>query len=93
VKMPPLPPRFILFAKTRPSKCVVLHTAAPPGWPKMDSDSVVVLSFSRPALAKSYAFIQEYEECPGLCGTTFLRVFQKHGGRWAQVGRVILSVS
>ena len=62
-----------------------------PNWEH--DESIVVLTFTRPALANGYAFIEEYEGCPGMCGTTFLRVFRKEHGRWTQVGRTILSVS
>jgi len=54
---------------------------------------MVVLTFTRPALAHGYAFMKEYEACAGLCGTTFLRVFQKRDGKWTQVAQTVLSVS
>jgi hypothetical protein len=92
-RMPPLPPKYIVgHFPPPPPACLVEHVPRPPGWPKAD-DSAVVLSFSRPALANGYAFIEEYEDCPGLCGTTFLRVFRKEHGTWVQVAQRVLSVS
>lgn len=91
-KMPPLPSRFVLFDGTPPPGCVVSHSGGRgPNWQK--DESVVVLSFTRPVLARGYAFLEEYEECPGLCGTTFLRAFRKEGGKWTQVAASPLSVS
>src|SRR5947209_7070906 len=70
--MPLLPARFILIPKAnRPRNCVVDRIPLP-GQPP-SKDSVVVLSFTRPAFAEGYAFIEENEDCPGLCGTIFLR--------------------
>jgi hypothetical protein len=90
--MPRLPKRFVMVGKVLPSECVVSHSGGRgPNW-KHD-ESIVVLTFTRPTLAKGYAFIQEYEECAGLCGTTFLRVFQKRAGKWTQIAQFILSVS
>ena len=90
--MPPLPRKFVLVGKVLPPECVVLHSGGRgPNW--RHDESMVVLTFTRPTLAKGYAFIQEYEECAGLCGTTFLRVFQKRRGKWTQVAQTILSVS
>lgn len=90
--MPRLPAKFVLVDATPPPQCVVSHSAGRgPNW-KQD-EAVVGLSFSRPVLAKGYAFIEEYEECPGLCGTTFLRVFKNSHGKWMQVAVAPLSVS
>ena len=90
--MPPLPKKFVMVGKVLPPECVIPHSGARgPNW--RHDESIVVLTFTRPTLAKGYAFIQEYEECAGLCGTTFLRAFRKHGGKWTQVAQVILSVS
>jgi hypothetical protein len=90
--LPSLPRRFVVFGKTRPRKCVIPHNMVRgPNWRR--DESIVALSFTRPALADGYAFIEEYEECPGLCGTTYLRVFRKQNGKWTQVARSILSVS
>lgn len=89
--MPPLPSRFILFSKEkRPAQCAVQSIALP--GQRVD-ESTVVLSFTEPALANGYAFIEEYENCPGLCGTTFLRTFRKQHGKWVQVARTVLAVS
>ena len=54
---------------------------------------MVVLTFTRPALSNGYAFMEEYEACTGLCGTTLLRVFGKRSGKWTQVAQTVLSVS
>jgi hypothetical protein len=90
--MPPLSEQFVLVGKVLPDECVVPHSGARgPNW--RHDESIVVLTFTRPTLAKHYAFIQEYEECAGLCGTAFLRVFRKRAGDWTQVAQVILSVS
>jgi hypothetical protein len=90
--MPTLPRRFVVFGKTRPPECVIPHNMVRgPNWRR--DESIVALSFTRPALADGYAFIEDYEECSGLCGTTYLRVFRKQNGKWTQVARSILSVS
>jgi hypothetical protein len=88
-----LPPRFVLIdSNARPSNCLIPHSLGRgPDWVR--DESVVVLTFTRPVIVNGYAFVEEYEECAGLCGTTFLRVFQKKGGQWIQVSRTILSVS
>lgn len=87
-----LPPRFVLVGKARPPECVVTHSLTRgPNWER--DESVVVLSFTRPAFANGYAFLEEHEECAGLCGTTFLRAFRKRSGIWIQVASTILSVS
>lgn len=93
--MPHLPRKFVLISsqETRPADCVIEHVPLPPGRARAGNDSAVVLSFTRPALAGSYAYIEEYEECPGLCGTTYLRVFGKQKGKWVQIAKAILSVS
>jgi len=89
--MPSLPKKFVMVGKVLPPECVVPHSVGRgPNW---RHDESVVLAFTRPTLAKGYAFIQEYEECAGLCGTTYLRVFRKRAGKWTQVAQVILSVS
>lgn len=91
--MPPLPPKYVLISKSSaPSRCVIDHRWAPIP-PSVGNDSAVVLSFTRPVLASGYAFVEEYEDCPGLCGTNYLRVFRKKHGQWTQVARTILSVS
>ena len=80
-----------MVGKVLPPECVVPHSVGRgPNW---RHDESVVLAFTRPTLAKGYAFIQEYEECAGLCGTTYLRVFRKRAGKWTEVAQVILSVS
>jgi hypothetical protein len=90
--MPALPPKFVLVGKVLPPKCVIPRTwGRGPNW--RHDESIVVLTFTRPALANGYAFMEEYEACAGLCGTTFLRVFGKRDGRWTQVAQTILSVS
>jgi hypothetical protein len=90
--MPLLPKKFVMVGKVLPPECVVPHSGGRgPNW--RHDESIVVLTFTRPTLAQNYAFIQEYEECAGLCGTTFLRVFRKRAGKWTQVAQVILSVS
>ena len=93
--MPPLPSKYVLISKgSPPRRCMIDKRWAPiAGQPSPGSDSAVVLSFTRPALASGYAFIEEYEECPGLCGTNFLRVFRKEHGKWTQFTRTILSIS
>lgn len=90
--MPALSQRFVLVDNVLPPECVIPRTLGRgPNW-KQD-ESMVVLTFTRPTLANGYAFIEEYEGCTGLCGTTFLRVFRKRGGKWTQVAQTILSVS
>jgi hypothetical protein len=91
--MPALPRKYLLVdAELLPPECVIPRTLGRgPNW-KHD-ESIVVLTFTRPALANGYAYIEEYEACAGLCGTTFLRVFRKQNGKWTQVARTILSVS
>ena len=92
-RMPALPRKYLVVdAKALPSECVIPHTMGRgPNWKR--GESIVVLTFTRPALANGYAYIEEYEECAGLCGTTFLRAFHKQNGKWTQLGRAILSVS
>lgn len=92
-RMPKLPANFILFSKgtSPPVQCRIQHGLPVNGQPI--DESSVALTFTRPAFANGYAFIDEYEDCPGLCGTTFLRVFRKQNGKWTQVERAILSVS
>lgn len=91
--MPALPAKYLLVdAKAVPSECVIPRTAARgPNWER--DESIVLLTFTRPAQANGYAYIEEHEECAGLCGTTFLRVFRKQNGKWNQVAKTILSVS
>jgi len=90
--MPALPQKFVLVDKALPPECVIPRTLGRgPNW--RHDESMVVLTFTRPALANGYAFMEEYEACTGLCGTTFLRVFRKRGGKWTQVAQTILSVS
>lgn len=90
--IPALPQRFVLVDKELPPECVIPRTLGRgPNW--RHDESIVVLTFARPTLANGYAFIEEYEACAGLCGTTFLRVFRKRGGKWTQVAQTILSVS
>jgi hypothetical protein len=90
--MPALPQRFVLVDTALPPECVIPRTLGRgPNW--RHDESIVVLTFTRPALANGYAFMEEYEACAGLCGTTFLRVFRKRGGKWTQVAQTILSVS
>lgn len=91
--MPALPGRYLLVdAKSLPPECVIPHSMARgPNWRR--DESIVVLTFTRPAIANGYAYIEEYEACAGLCGTTFLRVFRKRNGKWRQIARTILSVS
>jgi hypothetical protein len=87
-----LPRKFVLVGKAFPPECVIPHgLARGPNWQR--DESTFVLTFTRPALANGYAFIDEYEECAGLCGTTSLRVFRKQSGKWTQVARAVLSVS
>lgn len=92
-RMPSLASKYILVdAKALPPECVIPRTLGRgPNW--RHDESIVVLTFTRPAFANGYAFIEEYEACAGLCGTTFLRVFRKQNGKWTQVSRTILSVS
>lgn len=91
-RMPPLPKRFVVFGKVRPAECVIPHSLGRgPNW--RHDESIVALTFTQPALANGYAFVEEYEECAGLCGTSFLRAFRKQNGKWTQVARTILSVS
>ena len=92
-KMPSLQSHYVVLASgvSPPPQCVVHHVPPPPGWPRYES--AVILTFTRPAFANGNAYINEYEECPGLCGTTFLRVFRKQRGKWIQVRKTILSVS
>ena len=75
----------------KPNLCVIDH-AAPFRGLRPDV-SRVTLTFTQPVLVNGRAYINEYEDCPGLCGTTFLRVFIKQNGKWAQVERMVLSVS
>ena len=91
--MPALPPKYLLGAsKALPPECIISHTLTRgPNWER--DESIVVLTFTQPAQANGYVYIEEYEECAGLCGTTFLRVFRKQNGKWAQVAKTILSVS
>jgi hypothetical protein len=90
--MPALPSKFVLFDKERPPECVISHSfGRGPNW-KHD-ESIVVLNFARPVLVHGYAYIEEHEECAGLCGTTYLRIFRKLKDRWEQVARTVLSVS
>jgi hypothetical protein len=87
-----LPKKFVVVGKAFPPECVIPHSLVRGrNWQR--DESIVVLTFTRPALANGYAFIENYEECSGLCGTTFLRVFRKQKGKWTQVARTILSVS
>ena len=90
--MPRLPTRFIVYASNAiPTLCVIDH--APPFRGLRADVSRVALTFTRPVLVNGQAYINEYEDCPGLCGTTFLRVFKKQNGKWTQVERMVLSVS
>lgn len=91
--MPALPRQYLLgTSKALPPECIISHALTRgPNWER--DESIVVLTFTRPAQANGYAYIEEHEECPGLCGTTFLRVFRKQNGKWAQVAKTILSVS
>jgi hypothetical protein len=93
--MPPLTSKFIIVsAKTkRPASCVIEHVPTQTSRPKNGNDSAVVLSFSQPVLANGYAFIEELEECPGLCATTYLRVFRWQKGKWVQAAETPMSVS
>lgn len=88
-----LPTKFTLIAfGARPPQCTVSRNLARgPNWQR--DESVVVWTFTRPVLANGYAFIEEYEDCAGLCGTRYLRVFRKQSGKWKQVAVTILSVS
>lgn len=92
-RMPPLPRKYLLVdANALPPECIIPHSLGRgPNW--RHDESIVVLTFTRPALANGYAYIEEYEACAGLCGTTFLRVFQKQNRKWTQVSRTILAVS
>lgn len=90
--IPALPRRFVLVDNELPPQCVIPHTLGRgPNW--RHDESIVVLTFTRPTLANGYAFMKEYEACAGLCGTTFLRVFRKRGGKWTQLAQIILAVS
>ena len=91
--IPALPRRYLLVhAKALRPQCLIPHSIMRgPNWRR--DESIVVLTFTRPALANGYAYIEEYEGCAGLCGTTFLRVFRKRNGKWTQIARTILSVS
>jgi hypothetical protein len=91
--MPALPAKYLLVVSTAPpSECVIPRDPARgPDWQR--DESIVVLTFTRPAQANGYAYIEEYERCAGLCGTTFLRAFRKQHGKWVQVAKTILSVS
>jgi hypothetical protein len=91
--MPSLPAKYLLVdSKALPSECIIPRTLTRgPNWKR--DESIVVLTFTQPAQANGYAYIEEHEECAGLCGTTFLRVFRKQNGKWAQVAKTILSVS
>ncbi len=93
IRMPKLPRRYWLVdSDTLPPECVIQHTLGRgPNW--QHNESIVVLTFARPAWANGYAFIEESEECAGLCGKVFLRVFRKRNGNWSQVVRTILAVS
>lgn len=87
-----LPERFVLVDKEFPPECVIPQSwGRGPNW--RHDESIVVLTFKRPTIANGYAFTEEYEACAGLCGTTFLRIFRKRGGKWTQVGETVLSVS
>ena len=88
-----LPTKFTLIdVNARPPQCAVSRNLARgPNWQR--DESVVVWTFTRPVLANGYAFIEEYEDCAGLCGTRYLRVFRKQSGKWKQVAVTILSVS
>jgi hypothetical protein len=87
--MPPFPSRFVMFSSKapKPPECVVEH-----GWATARYTSVT-LTFTRPAFADGMAFINEVEDCPGLCGNGILRVFKKQNGKWTQVTKAILWVS
>lgn len=91
--MPVLPSNYLLVtSKTLSPECVIPHTLTRgPNWKR--DEAIAVLTFTRPAQANGYAYIEEYEECAGLCGTTFLRVFRKQHRKWAQVAKAVLSSS
>lgn len=91
--MPRLSPRFTIVATARPAKCAVDHVPPLAGSSNIFHDLAVVLTFSRPTLARDYAFIEEDEDCPGLCGTRFVRVFKQQQHRWTQVAQIVTQVS
>lgn len=92
-RIPKLPRRYSLVdSDTLPPQCIIQHTLGRgPNW--KHNESIVVLTFARPAWANGYAFIEQSEECAGLCGKVFLRVFRKQNGKWSQAVRTILAVS
>jgi hypothetical protein len=92
-RMPKLARKYVLVnSGALPPKCVISHTLGRgPGWEH--NESIVILAFTRPALANGYAFIEESEQCAGLCGTVYLRIFRHQNGHWSQVERTILAVS
>lgn len=91
--MPALPAKYLLVdSNALPSECIIPRTLTRGSNAQRD-EAIVVLTFTRPAQANGYAYIEEYEACAGLCGTTFLRVFRNQNGKWTQVARTIISVS
>lgn len=86
--MPPLSGRFVMFSakEPKPAVCVIEHG---PG----AKETAIALTFTRPAFANGLAFINEAEDCPGLCGNGILWAFKKQNGKWTQVGEAILWVS
>jgi hypothetical protein len=90
--MPVMPKRFIMMDGAAPPECVIpLVGGRGPNW--RHDEAIVNLTFTQPAFANGYAYIEENKTCAGLCGTRYLRVFQKQRNKWVQVGRTILSVS
>jgi hypothetical protein len=91
--MPPLPSSFVLFSSKapRPEECVIEHV--PPSAGTAHHDLSVAITFTQPAFADGLAFINEVDDCPGLCGDGIVRVFKKQAGGWTQVAEAVLWVS
>jgi hypothetical protein len=86
--MPPLAGRYLMFSSEtpRPTQCVIEHGPR-------SGDTSIALTFTRPAFANGLAFINEVEDCPGLCGNGILWVFKKQDGKWKQIAEAVLWVS
>jgi hypothetical protein len=83
---------YLLFSRNKPTppECAVSHLA---GRTSAAKPMAVTLTFTRPVLAGGYVFVDEVQDCPGLCGNGILNVFQKQHGRWTRVAQQVLWVS
>ena len=85
-----LTPQFMLYSSASrvPNRCAIDHR-----WASGSTNHAISITLTRPVFVDGYAFVDEATDCPGLCGSGWLRIFEKQGSRWKQIAVRNLFVS